>query len=137
METKNRTHLKIITPKGIFYDEPVSIVTVKTTEGYIGIQTGRVPIVASIEISPLNIGTKGSPNYKDCAIAGGLLYADKNTVTIITDSVEEKSKIDIKKETRNKEMLEKKLKSKLELVEIRKLKIALQKSINLINVSKL
>ncbi len=136
MPDKNRTHLKIITPNGVFYDEPVSIVTVKTTEGYIGLQYGRIPIVASVEISPLVIGTKGAKNHKDCAIAGGLLYADQKSVTIITDAVEEKSKIDVNAATKEKLMLEKKLQSKLDAIEERKTKIALQKSLNLINVGK-
>ncbi len=134
MPNKNRTRLKIITPNGTFYDQDVSIVTVKTTEGYIGIQSGRIPLVASIEISPLVIGTKGASNYKDCAIAGGLLYADQNSVTIITDAVEEKSKIDIKRAERAKKTVEEELKHKHTEVEIRKLKYQLQKSINRIHV---
>ncbi len=136
MPDKNRTHLKIITPEGIFYNQPVSIVTVKTTEGYIGIQYGRVPIVASIQVSPLIIGTKGKENYKDCAIAGGLLYADKDTVTIITDAVEEKSKIDLKRAEKEKTKAEIALKNQKDAAEILKLKFSLQKAINRISVGK-
>ncbi len=134
---KNRTKLKIITPNGIFYDKEVSIVTVKTTEGYIGIQYGRVPIVASIEISPLIIGTHGQPNYMDCAIAGGLLYADKESATIITDAVEEKSKIDIGRAERSRKEIESELKRNKDEKEIMKLKLSLQKAINRVQVGKL
>ncbi len=136
-EDKNRIHLKIITPEGIFYNKSVSIVTVKTSEGYIGIQKGRVPIVGSIEISPLIIGTKGQDNYMDCAIAGGLLYADKDTATIITDAVEEKSKIDMNRATKEKQNAENALKAQKDAAEILKLKLSLQKAINRINVGNL
>ncbi|CAM9106719.1 ATP synthase F1 subunit epsilon [Mycoplasma marinum] len=136
MADKNRTHLKIITPEGIFYNQPVSIVTVKTTEGYIGLQPGRIPIVGSIEISPLIIGTKGQDNYMDCAIAGGLLYADKTSVTIITDAVEEKAKIDLKRAESEKEKAEQALKSQKDAAEVMKLKLSLQKAINRISVGR-
>ena len=43
--------LTISTPYGLFYEKEVDIVTLKTSEGYIGLQKNRIPFISAIEIS--------------------------------------------------------------------------------------
>ena len=70
----NKTHLKIMTPQGIFFDKDIAIVTVKTTEGYIGLQHGKSPFVASLDIAEMTITAEQGGKKEECAIAGGLVY---------------------------------------------------------------
>ena len=132
----NTTHLKIITPSGIFYENDVSLVTVKTTEGYIGLQHGKPPFVASLEISELAIGSQSDKrSYKLCAIAGGIVYVQRDQVDIITDAIEFKEKIDIIRAQRDKKAAEAKLKQqKNSAAETLKAQIALKKAINRIEI---
>ncbi|MGL5204847.1 MAG: ATP synthase F1 subunit epsilon [Metamycoplasmataceae bacterium] len=81
------THLKISTPKGIFFDGDIDILTVKTAKGYIGIQKNRLPFISNIEISTMYINSKGSKNERVCAIGGGLIYVEREYVDIFTDDI--------------------------------------------------
>ncbi|MGL5732593.1 MAG: ATP synthase F1 subunit epsilon [Metamycoplasmataceae bacterium] len=81
------THLKISTPKGIFFDGDIDILTVKTAKGYIGIQRDRLPFISNIEISTMYINSKGSKDERICAISGGLIYVEREYVDIFTDDI--------------------------------------------------
>ena len=112
MQVLNNLKLKILTPNGTFFNREVEIVTVKTTEGNIGILHGHIPLVASIVVSELHINDPGSSNYLKCAISGGLLCVKPDNVVIITDAVEKQSDIDLARaqaaELRAKKLLQKK-----------------------------
>ena len=131
----NKVPLKIITPDGIFWNKEVDIVTLKTTEGYIGVLHGKSPMVASLDIAKLFINKKGSSNFKECSIAGGILYSRPNKVEIITDAIEFKENIDIARAEKARKLAEAKLKSSIpsdkHLAEL-----ALKKAINRISVKK-
>lgn len=55
MTGNQKTKLRISTPNGIFFEDDVYMVTLKTSEGYIGLQYNRMPFISSIEISTLYI----------------------------------------------------------------------------------
>lgn len=132
-----KTLLKIITPNGIAWNKEVDIVTVKTTEGYIGILHGKSPIVAALEIDEIRINKAGSSNYKEGAISGGLLYVTPNSVDIITDAFEEKGQIDVSRAERAKKYAEQGLKAKKNSIEYELSKRALKRAINRLSVKKL
>lgn len=134
METSNKVNLKIITPEGIFWDKPVEIVTLRTTEGAIGLQKGRSPFVASLAIAELTINMSTSPEARTCAIAGGLVIANANTVSIITSGIEFKENIDISRAERAKRLAEEAIKASKDEVELFKAQLALKKAINRIEV---
>lgn len=131
-----QTHLQIITPQGIFFDEQIDIVTVKTTEGEMGLLHGKSPVVASLAIADLHIGPKNKAGHRPCAIAGGLLYVTPTSVRIITDAIEFKDEINLHRAEEAKHKAEALLKSQTEESDILKTKLALNKAINRINVSK-
>ncbi len=130
----NKTRLKIMTPNGIFFDKDVAMVTVKTTEGNIGLQHGKSPFVASLEISELSITSEQGGKKEDCAIAGGLVYVTQEEVQIITDAIEYKANIQINRAEKAKREAEAKLKQKLDDSDHLKQQVALKKAVNRINV---
>ena len=127
----NLTKLKIITPNGLFYDKEIEIVTVKTSEGNIGLQHGKSPMVASIAISELHLG---APENKMCAIAGGLLYVTTSEVRIITDAIEYKDKIDLARAQRALKNAQSQVSKKQETTEKIKAELALKRAINRITI---
>lgn len=131
-----KTQLKIITPHGTFWDKEVNMVTLKTTEGYIGLMANKSPLVAAIQVSELGINEKNSPDHKVCAIAGGVVYAKPEGIQIITDAIEFKEKIDVNRAMKAKARLESQLKHKQDQEEIKKNEMALMRAINRINVGK-
>ncbi len=64
--------LTISTPYGLFYEKEVDIVTLKTSEGYIGLQKNRIPFISAIEISSLFIKESGVTRI--AAIGGGIVF---------------------------------------------------------------
>lgn len=130
----NLVNLKIMTPEGIFWNEQVDIVTVKTTEGYIGLQHGRSPFVASLDIAELKINSQNSAKHKVCAVAGGLVFMDKTGVSIITDAIEYKDKIDLVRAEKAKKLAELTLKEAKSEAEQFAASVSLKKAINRIHV---
>ena len=129
-----KTNLKIITPQGIFYNNQVEIVTLKTTEGFIGLMKNKSPFIASLDIANLLINSKKSKKFLECAIAGGIVKVDRNNVLIITDAIEEKTKISKSRAKKSKLKAEQIIKSKKSDYEIHMAEIDLKKAINRLNV---
>ena len=124
------THLKISTPQGIFFDGDVDIVTLKTANGYIGIQKNRLPFISNVEISIMYINSKLSNNEKICAIGGGLVYVEREYIDIFTDDICYKEDLD---ETIIRKLIsqtEKNLKLKISTAEALKNELLLKKALN-------
>lgn len=124
------TRLKISTPQGIFFEDDVKMVTLKTPEGYIGLQCNRLPFISSIEISPMYIINKNSEK-KVVAISGGIVFVEKTYIDIFTDDIawkEELNKPEIERiiDEATKILNE----SKEDNVEKQKLEIRLKKALN-------
>lgn len=88
--------LTILTPQGVFFDEEVFIVTLKTPEGYIGIQRNRLPFVSNIEISSMFIKMNSDDNseaIKSVAIGGGIVFVERDYIDIFTDDIQWKEDI--------------------------------------------
>ncbi|MGZ9428588.1 hypothetical protein [Mycoplasma sp. 1012] len=85
------TKLKIITPNGVFLEKNIEIITLKTTEGYKGLQYGIQPFVASIVPSKTFI--KSENKEEIIYIKSAIVYAQKELITIISDSVSYDSNI--------------------------------------------
>lgn len=124
------THLKISTPKGVFFDGDVDIVTLKTANGYIGIQKNRLPFISNIEISTMYINSVASNNQKICAIGGGLIYVEREYIDIFTDDIIYKEDIDESKVQDLIDKTEKKLKTDISTSETMRNELLLKKAIN-------
>ncbi|MBN3534527.1 hypothetical protein [Mycoplasma procyoni] len=79
--------LKITTPKGVFLEEEVENITLKTTEGYRGIQYGMQPFISSLVPAKMFINSQFSPERKEAYIASGIVYVEKELANIISDQV--------------------------------------------------
>lgn len=87
-------HLKIIAPERIFYEDDVSLVEFRTTEGEIGVYPGHIALTSIIAPGIMKIHTL-SGDIKEAALMEGFseILADK--VTILAEVVEWPEEIDI------------------------------------------
>lgn len=135
MTAEKKAKLKIITPNGIFWNDLVDIVTLKTTEGFIGLQKNRMPFVASLDIDELFINSTKSPDFRKCAIAGGIVFVSREEITIITDAIEFAEKIDLARAEKAKEFAEAwVLQKNISVSEHMQAELALEKAVNRIKV---
>ena len=126
----NKIRLKITTPLGTFFDDDIEIVTLKTPEGYIGLQHNRVPFISSIEISTMYVNIDKN-NKKIAAIGGGLVFVEKQHIDIFTDDIEWKEEINKSEIKKLFDETTKKLQSNFkDNVEKHKYEILLKKTIN-------
>lgn len=129
-----KTHLKVSTPTGIFFEDDVDIVTVKTVNGYLGVQANHVPLISGLEIGEMLINHRGDKNYKICAVSSGILYVSRDSVDIITEGAEFKENIDLKLAKQAKLSAEAKLKQHLSHAEQMQATVELKKALNLIRI---
>ncbi|QZE12431.1 ATP synthase F1 subunit epsilon [Mycoplasma sp. Ms02] len=127
----NKTHLTITTPTKKFFEKDVEIVTLKTTEGYIGLQANASPFFSNVEMGTIDINFQKSENHQKFLIGSGLVYADATKVNIITDDIIKFEDIDIERAQRDKEKAEQELAkaTKSSLEDIRNIELKLKKAL--------
>lgn len=124
--------LTISTPKGIFFEQYVDIVTIKTPNGYIGLQKNRLPFISSIEISTMFI--KNNFENKVVAIGGGIVFVEKEYIDIFTDDIEWKENLNKTEIEKIIEETQKRLEQiKKDNIERNKHELMLKKAINKLN----
>lgn len=86
--------LTIVAPDRNILDDPVVAVVIPGREGYLGIMSGHVPIVAALK--PGLIEYLDSSNQRHyVAVSGGFAEVNNNKVTILADTAERAKDIDI------------------------------------------
>ena len=124
--------IKIITPLGLYKEGEVGGVHVRTVEGETTILPNHMPIVAMLTTCKCSL-MEGS-EYKDYAIAGGLLQFADNEMRILADAIEGREEIDIERARRAKQRAEERLKKMDNRTSMKRAEVALAKAINRIKV---
>lgn len=124
--------IKIITPLGLYVEQEVEAVHVKTVEGETTLLPNHIPLVAMLETCKLQLRSNGA--YKDYALAGGMLHLLENKVMILTDAIEGHSEIDIERARRAVERAQQRLQKNDGNINIARAEVALAKAMNRIHV---
>ena len=125
-------NLKIVTPKGIYKEESIEMLNLRTTSGQIGILANHLPLASGIEISEMNYIQNGERHI--FAVAGGFVYVNEDETTIIANAIESPEEIDLRRAEEAKQRAEKRLNDKTADMDILRAEIALKKAINRIHV---
>ncbi len=119
--------LRIVTPYGLFFDDMVEGVIVRTTEGEMMVLANHINFASILAVSKASIKQHGQ--YRELTLAGGLLEVGKEATTIISHAAEFVDEIDIERAKRAKETVEQKMKN-AKSVEMDLLEYKLKKSLN-------
>ncbi|WP_051599962.1 ATP synthase F1 subunit epsilon [Mycoplasma elephantis] len=133
METK-KIKLEVITPSGVAIDKYVYHVVVKTTNGNIGLMSGRSPFMGNVVISIMEVFEEKDQKPILYAISNGIVLATSNLINIITDSCENNQQIDINRAIRNKDYALRKIQEHKSREKILEYEQKLKKEINRINL---
>ena len=121
--------IEILQPERIFLKDKVEMIVITAIDGEIGIMAYHEPIVIPIGIGKLRIKKNGQ--WKEAAIAGGILEVQNNNVTILSDAVEWPDEIDKQRALAAKERAERVLQQKkLHPDEFERYQAALYRAIN-------
>lgn len=126
--------VNIVTPDGPVYDSEVEMVIARTATGEIGVLPGHIPTVAPLEIGAVRLN-KDNGAADIVAVSGGFLEIRPEKVTILAQSAETASNIDIDRAKAAAERAQQRLQqAKQDNVDFKRAQLALNRAMNRINV---
>lgn len=126
-------NLKIITPEKIFFDGKTEQLTVRTTEGDIGILAGHENFVANLPSGAMKIKIDGS--FKVAAVSNGVIKVSKDQTTIIASAVEWADEIDIEWAKRSEKEAREHMQQHKGDMEFQYAELKLKRALNRISIS--
>lgn len=120
-------HLKIITHDRIVFDEDVNEIYTKGIDGEFGILKGHVPVISALDIGVTKIVQ--SDVCKFFTTMGGIFQFKNDEATILTDTAEDGSDIDITRAKAAKERAEARLAEKSANIDIKRAEAALSRAL--------
>ncbi|MCR6108224.1 F0F1 ATP synthase subunit epsilon [Salipaludibacillus agaradhaerens] len=127
-------HTNVVTPDGSVFNGDTEMVSVRTTEGELGILPSHLPLVTSLTIGAIRI--KKDSKVQLIAVSGGFMEVRPDEVTILAESAELPSDIDITRARAAKERAERRLaEAKKDNIDFKRAELALKRAINRLEVS--
>lgn len=124
--------VNIVTPDGPVYDSEVDMIIAKTASGEIGILPGHIPTVAPLVIGAIKLKKDGKTEY--VAVNSGFVEVRPEKVTILAQSAEIASTIDLARAKEAMKRAEELLQLKTQETDFNRAELALKRALNRINV---
>ena len=138
--------VQVVTPDGLKYDHHASFIHAVTKDGQIGILPGHINLIAPLEVDELKVRRVDDESHVDwIAVNGGIIEVKDDFITIIANSAERDSDIDVSRAERAKQRAERVLEEETKRVleeatksdrndDVQRAQIALRRALNRINV---
>ena len=138
LSSKEGFHLKtlmvsVVTPNGPVLEKEYEMVSCKAQSGELGILPGHIPMVAPLTIGPVRLKHDDDQDY--IAVNGGFLEVRPDKITILAESAEKPSEIDVERAKKAKERAEERLHSNRDDIDFHRAELALKRALNRIEVS--
>lgn len=124
--------VSVVTPDGPVLEDDFEMVVCRAENGELGILPGHIPLVAPLSISVIRLIKQGDTTDK-IAVSGGFLEVRPEKVTILAQSAEKVSDIDIKRAQEALERAEQRLESQQSDVDRLRAELSLQRAKNRID----
>ena len=124
--------VNIVTPDGPVYDSEVDMIIANTASGEIGILPGHIPMVAPLVVGAVKLKKDGKTEY--VALSGGFVEVRPEKVSILTQSAEVASSIDLARAKEALKRAEERLQMKQDAVDFERANLSLKRAMNRINV---
>lgn len=127
--------LRIVTPHGTYLRENVRCIIAMSVEGQFTLLPNHMPVVFALVPCRLVLEDEQGQR-KDYAISGGFLHYDgHDQAQLLTDAIEGRSEIDIKRAHAAYERARARLDKKDDHTNMKRAELSLQRAINRIHVS--
>ena len=138
MANQKTLTISIVTPDGSAYQHSdVQMVILNTQSGQMGIMPNHVPVIASLKIDEVKVDYGNRDD--EIAVNGGFAEFSNNTITIVANSAEKRSNIDVERAQRAQKRAKaaiQRAKQKHDQVTLQQSEVALERAINRIHVAK-
>lgn len=125
--------VSVVTPNGPVLEDEYEMVVCRAESGEIGIMPHHIPIVAPLSIAAVRLKKAGSEDK--LAVNGGIMEVSSNKVSILAQSAEKPSDIDVERARKAKERAERRLQSNQDNIDKLRAELALQRAINRLDIS--
>lgn len=126
--------LHIVTPEREVFMGQVQRLSVRTTEGDIGILKGHTNLVSTIGVGPIKLLLEDGQERLG-AVAGGFVSVTKRKTTVVAATLEWKDEIDIERAKRTAQQAKNYLKEPYNDREQRRFEFKLKKALNRIRIA--
>lgn len=127
--------VSVVTPDGPVMEDSFEMVSCKAEYGELGILPGHIPLVAPLTISAVRL--KRGNDVERIAVSGGFLEVRPDKVTILAQSAEQPSEIDVERAQQAKQRAEQRLQqSKQDNIDFQRAELALKRAMNRLDLSR-
>jgi len=126
--------VSVVTPDGPVLEEEYEMVSCKAEDGELGILPGHIPLVAPLDIGAVRL--KNGDEQELIAVNGGFLEVRPDKVTILAQSAEKPSEIDLERAERARERAEKRLQSEQDDIDFKRAELSLKRAMNRITIAR-
>ncbi len=126
--------MSVVTPDGPVLEDSFDMVSCKAENGELGILPGHIPMVAPLTISGVRL--KRENDTERLAVNGGFLEVRPDKVTILAQSAEKPSEINVDRAEEAKARAEKRLQSKQDDVDFQRAELALKRAMNRLEIGR-
>ena len=132
----NTLRLNIVTPNGSVYErEDVEMAVLQTTAGEMGIMYGHIPTVAALKTGHVKVNFHNGNEF--IAVSDGFIEARQHQLSIIVQTAEPASEIDVERAKLAKSRAESHLDNDDDNSDINRAKRALERANNRLRVAEL
>ncbi|MEN2767302.1 F0F1 ATP synthase subunit epsilon [Ornithinibacillus xuwenensis] len=125
--------VSVVTPDGPVLEDTYEMVSCKAENGELGILPGHIPLVAPLAISAVRL--KRDSSEDKLAINGGFLEVRPDKVTILAQSAEKPSEIDVARAEAAKQRAEGRLQSNEDHIDRIRAELALRRAVNRLDIA--
>ncbi|GAA0605240.1 F0F1 ATP synthase subunit epsilon [Virgibacillus siamensis] len=125
--------VSVVTPDGPVLEDDFEMVSCRAEGGELGILPGHIPTVAPLTISVVRL--KRSNGSEKLAVSGGFLEVRPEKATILAQSAERPSDIDVSRAEEAKTRAEKRLQAKEENIDFQRAELALKRAMNRLDIA--
>lgn len=104
--------LKVLTPERLVLEAEVESVTAVSPDGEFGVLQGHQPMLRPLSQGVLRCSLAGGIGQKRIALMGGVLNTDGQTVTVLTETAELATEIDVLRAEQAKKRAEERLRQR-------------------------
>lgn len=128
-----KINLEILTPEKQVYSGEVSAVRVPGLEGYFGVYPGHTPFVSGLQVGEIKIDVDGQKEL--FAASGGFVEVLPTGVSLLADTCEPATNIDVKRAEAARDRARKRLEEGRKTWDLARAHVALARALNRISVA--
>jgi len=125
--------IEILTPQKRIYAGDVSAVRIPGTNGYFGVYPGHTPFLTTLRIGEIKIVTDKQTSY--FSTSDGVVEILPDSISILSETCEPASEIDLKRAEAAKERAEKRIQEGRKNWDVDRAHVALLRAMNRIKIS--